>query len=44
VPAAEIPGFAQLGPDSRPRRRRHRGERTLVMEMMHQLGVAKVRQ
>jgi EAL domain-containing protein (putative c-di-GMP-specific phosphodiesterase class I) len=44
VPADQIVGFDQLGPDSKPRRKQHRGERTLVMEMMHQLGVAKVRQ
>jgi diguanylate cyclase (GGDEF)-like protein len=41
VPAAQIPRQAELGTGARPRTARHRGERSLVMEMMHQLGVAK---
>jgi hypothetical protein len=41
VPADQIPVYAQLGTSRRPDLARHRGERSLVMEMMHQLGIAK---
>jgi diguanylate cyclase (GGDEF)-like protein len=41
VPADRIPAQAELGTGAHPRRTGHRGERSLVMEMMHQLGVAK---
>jgi diguanylate cyclase (GGDEF)-like protein len=41
VEAARILEYAELGTGAHPRRRGHRGERSLVMEMMHQLGVAK---
>jgi EAL domain-containing protein (putative c-di-GMP-specific phosphodiesterase class I) len=41
VPADEIPAHAELGTAPRPDVAQHRGERSLVMEMMHQLGLAK---
>jgi predicted signal transduction protein with EAL and GGDEF domain len=41
VPADQIPAQAQLGTGTRPRVNRHRGERSLVMEMMHQIGIVK---
>jgi diguanylate cyclase (GGDEF)-like protein len=41
VPADEIPAYAEQGTSKRPDLARHRGERSLVMEMMHQLGIAK---
>jgi EAL domain-containing protein (putative c-di-GMP-specific phosphodiesterase class I) len=41
VPAALIPDMAQLGTGAHPRAGAHRGERSLVDEMMHQIGIAK---
>ena len=41
VPAGELPGLAELGTAAHPRVRGHRGERQLVDEMMHQIGIAK---
>jgi diguanylate cyclase (GGDEF)-like protein/PAS domain S-box-containing protein len=41
VPADQIPAQAQLGTGAHPDVASHRGERSLVMEMMHQLGIAK---
>jgi diguanylate cyclase (GGDEF)-like protein len=41
VPADQIPAQAELGTGEHPDIARHRGERSLVMEMMHQLGLAK---
>jgi len=41
VPADQIPAQAELGTGAHPDVARHRGERTLVLEMMHQLGLAK---
>ncbi len=41
VPADEIPRQAELGTASRPRVRGHRGERSLVDEMMRQIGIVK---
>ena len=41
VPADEIPALAGLGTTSRPRLAGHRGERSLIDEMMHQIGIAK---
>jgi len=41
VPADQVPALAELGTGAHPRRTGFRGERSLVMEMMHQLGVAK---
>ena len=42
VPADQIPAQAELGTGTRPRSATgHRGERSLVMEMMHQIGIVK---
>ncbi len=41
VPAAQIPSMAKLGTSNHPRTSGHRGERSLVVEMMHQIGIAK---
>jgi diguanylate cyclase (GGDEF)-like protein len=41
VPAHEIPQLASRGTIAHQRRRRHRGERNLVDEMLHQIGFAK---
>jgi EAL domain-containing protein (putative c-di-GMP-specific phosphodiesterase class I) len=41
VPADQIPAQAALGTGTRPRVNGHRGERSLVMEMMHQIGIVK---
>ncbi len=41
VPAAQIPEHARLGIGAHPSIAGHRGERSLVDEMMHQIGIAK---
>jgi diguanylate cyclase (GGDEF)-like protein len=41
VPADQIPAHAELGTGSHRRIDRHRGERSLVLEMMHQIGIVK---
>ena len=41
VPADRIPEQAKVGTGAHPRVASHRGERSLVVEMMHQLGIAK---
>jgi sensor c-di-GMP phosphodiesterase-like protein len=41
VPAEQIPSMAKLGTSTHPRSSGHRGERSLVVEMMHQIGIAK---
>ena len=41
VPAGELRGLTDVATASHPRARGHRGERSLVDEMMHQLGIAK---
>jgi diguanylate cyclase (GGDEF)-like protein len=40
VPADQISAYATRGLSGRTRDQRHRGERSLVMEMMHQIGIA----
>ncbi len=41
VPAHELHALPGIGTGKRPRSGRHRGERSLVDEMMHQIGIAK---
>ena len=41
VPAGELRGLTGVATAAHPRVRGHRGERSLVDEMMHQLGIAK---
>jgi sensor c-di-GMP phosphodiesterase-like protein len=41
VPAEQVPGTAQVGTAARPQAVGHRGERSLIDEMMHQIGIAK---
>jgi diguanylate cyclase (GGDEF)-like protein len=41
VPADGIPELASRGTIARPKRAKHRGERNLVDEMLHQIGFAK---
>ena len=41
VPAGELRGLTDVATAAHPRVRGHRGERSLVDEMMHQLGIAK---
>ena len=41
MPADQIPHQATIGTGGRPRVRGHRGERSLVDEMMRQIGIIK---
>jgi diguanylate cyclase (GGDEF)-like protein len=41
VPAAEVVALARVGTSAHPRIAGHRGERSLIDEMMHQIGIAK---
>jgi diguanylate cyclase (GGDEF)-like protein len=41
VPAHELPALAQIGTAAHPRLAGHRGERSLIDEMMHQIGIVK---
>jgi hypothetical protein len=41
VPAGRVPEFAAAGTAAHPRLAKHRGERSLIDEMMHQIGIPK---
>jgi diguanylate cyclase (GGDEF)-like protein len=41
VPAEQVPAQAAVGTGARPRMNRLRAERSLVLEMMHQIGIVK---